>query len=158
MTAVIPGSFDPLTTGHFDLILRASKIFESVTVLVCVNYEKEYTFTHEERVEIARAAFSGFENIKVEMHDSWLYEYLNANKPCVLVKGIRNSTDYEYEKKQAEFNLEKSGVETLYLDSAATECDTSSTRVRQLLSDVGDWKSLIPQNAQKMVEKFYAEK
>lgn len=155
MTAIIPGSFDPLTTGHFDLILRAARIFESVTVLVCVNYEKEYTFTHEERVEIARAAFSDFKNINVEMHSGWLYEYVDSHKPCVLVKGIRNSDDYEYEKRQAEFNRSKTMVETLYLDSDLVQKDTSSTKVRELLKSGGDWRKLVPQNAQKTVEKFY---
>ena len=158
MTAVIPGSFDPVTTGHYNLVSRAAALFDSVTVLVCVNFEKEYTFSHSERLEIARAAFSELKNVRVEMHEGWLYDYLNANKPCVLVKGIRNSLDYEYESKMAQFNLEKSGVETLYLDSDASEADTSSTSVRALLSASEDWKRFIPQNAQKTVEKFYTKK
>lgn len=158
MTAVIPGSFDPVTTGHYNLVERASKLFDSVTVLVCVNFNKEYIFTHEQRLEIARDAFGDLQNVRVEMHTGWLYEYLEKNKPCVLVKGIRNSNDYEYEKKQALFNFEKCGVETLYLDAVMSEADTSSTKVRNLLASRGDWKNFIPQNAQKTVEKFYAEK
>ena len=158
MTAVIPGSFDPITTGHYNLVQRAAELFDSVTVLVCVNFDKEYIFTHEQRLKIAEDAFSDLANVRVEMHTGWLYEYLEKNKPCVLVKGIRNSNDYEYEKKQALFNFEKCGVETLYLDAAATETDTSSTKVRDVLASCGDWKKFIPQNAQKTVEKFYAEK
>jgi len=155
MTAVIPGSFDPVTTGHYNLVKRASGLFETVVVLVCVNFDKEYIFSHSQRLEIARAAFSDLENVRVEMHTGWLYEYLENNKPCVLVKGIRNSNDYEYEKKQALFNLEKCGVEPLYLDAVETEIDTSSTKVRTLLASSGDWKRFIPQSAQKTVEKFY---
>lgn len=158
MTAVIPGSFDPVTTGHRNLVERAAGIFESVVVLVCVNFDKEYIFTHEQRLNIARDAFCDLPNVRVEMHEGWLYEYLNANKPCVLVKGIRNSEDYAYEKRMAEFNFEKCGVETLYLDAVTTEIDTSSTKVRRLLASRGDWKAFIPQNAQKTVENFYAEK
>lgn len=158
MKAVIPGSFDPATTGHFDLVKRAAELFDSVTVLVCVNFDKEYIFTHDERLKIAEDAFGEIPNVRVEMHEGWLYEYLEANKPCVLVKGIRNACDYEYERKMAEFNCEKCGVETLYLDAVATEIDTSSTKVRQLLSSCGDWKKFIPQNAQKTVENFYTKK
>ena len=156
--AIIPGSFDPLTTGHYSLVLRASRLFDRVTVLVCQNFEKSYTFTSEERLEIVKAAFSDIPNVTAEIHSGWLYEYLNAHKPCVLVKGVRNERDFTYERDMAYFNFDKSGVETLLLPSEPTENDTSSTKVRALLEQSGDWKALIPQNAQKTVEKFYAGK
>ena len=156
--AVIPGSFDPMTTGHVSLIRRAASVFERVKVLVCINFDKTYMFTSEERLNIAQASLSHLENVEVELYTGWLYEYLEANKPCVLVKGIRNEKDLIYEKDMAEFNFSKCGVETLFLTSEADECDTSSTMARALLCEGKDASGCIPQNAQKLIQKFYAEK
>jgi pantetheine-phosphate adenylyltransferase len=157
-TAVIPGSFDPLTKGHEALVLRARDVFDKVTVLVCNNFDKNYLFSFSERLEIARESFRGVEGVEVESHSSWLYEYLNAHPDSVLVKGIRTPEDLEYERKMALFNFEKSGVETLFFASSDSLSDISSTRVRQALSSKDGWRELIPQNAQKSIEKFYAEK
>ncbi len=156
--AIIPGSFDPLTTGHYSLVLRASELFDRVIVLVCQNFEKTYTFSSEERLEIVRAGFSDIPNVTAELHSGWLYEYLDSHKPCVLVKGVRNEKDFAYERDMAYFNFDKCGVETLLLPSEPSENDTSSTKVRTLLEQSGDWKAIVPQNAQKTVEKFYAGK
>ena len=156
--AVIPGSFDPMTTGHVSLISRASALFSEVTVLVCINFDKTYMFEPEERLEIAKASLSHLENVKVELYTGWLYEYLNAHKPCVVVKGVRNEKDFLYEKNMAEFNLEKSGVETVFLTSEKGEEDTSSTMLRTLLADGNFENDLMMQNAQKLIQKFYAEK
>lgn len=156
--AVIPGSFDPITTGHLSLISRTAELFDEVTVLVCVNYDKTYMFSEEERFELVRLSVSELENVSVEIYGGWLYEYLNSHKPCVLVKGVRDEKDFVYERRMAEFNFEKSSVETLLLFSGGDEISTSSTKVRQLLESGGDWKKIIPQNAQKILKKFYAEK
>ncbi len=155
--AVIPGSFDPMTTGHVSLISRAASVFEEVTVLVCINFDKSYMFTPEQRLEIAQASLSHLENVRVELYTGWLYEYLEGCKPCVLVKGIRNEKDLAYEKNMAEFNFSKCGVETVFFASEASESDTSSTKVRALLCDGSASGECIPQNAQKMIQKFYAE-
>jgi len=156
--AVIPGSFDPMTTGHVSLVERTASLFEGVTVLVCINFDKSYTFTPEERLEIARASLEHLENVKVELYTGWLYEYLESHKPCVLVKGLRNEKDFAYEKAMADFNFEKCGVETLFLSSDKAERDTSSTKVRASLDSETGEISHISQNAQKLIQKFYAEK
>ena len=156
--AIIPGSYDPFTTGHYSLVRRAADIFDEVVVLVCQNFEKTYLFDSAERLEIARDSVADLDNVRVEIHSGWLYDYLNLHKPCVLVKGVRNGEDFIYERKMAEFNFEKSGVETVFLPSEPDETDTSSTKVRALLDSSDDWKSLISQNAQKTIEKFYAGK
>ena len=157
MRAIIPGSFDPMTTGHLSLVTRASKLFESVTVLVCINFDKKYMFSPEQRLEIARASVGHLDNVEAELYTGWLYEYLNSHKPCVLVKGVRNVQDFEYEKTMAGFNLEKSGVETVLLFSEKDEVCTSSTKVREFLEKNDTCCKLIPQSAQKLIEKFYAE-
>lgn len=156
--AVITGSFDPVTTGHEHLVKRAGEIFEKVVVLVCCNFEKEYLFSFDERVEITKEAFHDFSNVTVERWDTWLYEWLLNHPDAVIVKGVRNSRDLEYEREMAKFNYEKSGSPTVFLTPNNDFLDISSTKVRRLLTEKGEWKKFVPQNAQKIVEKFYAEK
>ncbi len=155
MKAIIPGSFDPVTIGHIALVEKASRMFSNVTVLLCHNFDKETLFTFEERLEMLFAATKGMNNVNVDSHTGWLYEYLKEQKDAVLFKGVRNTVDFEYEKKMADFNFERSGVETFFVLADSELANVSSTRVRQLLSDGGEWKKIIPQNAQKLVENFY---
>ena len=155
MKAIFPGSFDPITVGHLSIIKKAAEAFDSVTVLLCHNYDKKTLFTFEERLEILTAAVEGMPNVAVDSHSGWLYDYLKEQQDAVLFKGVRNTVDFEYERKMADFNFEHSGVETFFALSNAEMCDISSTKVRQLLRDGGDWENLIPQNAQKLVKKFY---
>ncbi len=157
-TAVIPGSFDPITLGHVELVKRAAQVFDRVILLVCINFDKTYLFTHDERAQIAKAAVSGIDNVSVEIYDGWLWEYLISKPDCVLVKGVRCEEDFIYEKKMADFNLEKSGVHTLLFFARDDQETLSSTKVRSMIECGGEWKEFIPQNAQKIVEKFYAEK
>ena len=154
-TAVIPGSFDPVTVGHLSLIKKAADTFENVTVLLCHNFDKKTLFSFEQRLEMLRAAVSELDNVRVDSHTGWLYDYLKNTENAVLFKGVRNTVDFEYEKKMADFNLEHSGVETLFALSDAEMSNISSTKVRELLRDGGDWEKLIPQNAQKYIKKFY---
>ncbi len=155
MRAIIPGSFDPVTTGHMALIERAAVLFDSVTVLLCHNFDKKTLFDFGERLEILQAALDGLDNVEADTHEGWLYEYLKAQGSCVLFKGLRNGEDFEYEKKMAEFNLEHSGVESIFVLSEPDLIGVSSTKVRLLLQEGGDWHKYVPQNAQKMIEKFY---
>ena len=155
MKAIIPGTFDPITIGHKALIKRASLLFDEVVVLMCQNFDKTTLFTPDERFEIIKASLEGVPNVKIERHEGWLYEYLKKQEDAVLVKGVRNSNDLEYEKKMADFNLEKSGKETLFFFSDTTTANVSSTLVRELMKSGDDWKQFIPQNAQKLIEKFY---
>lgn len=154
-TAIIPGSFDPVTIGHLALINKAAHTFDEVVVLLCHNHDKKTLFTFEQRLEILCAALSDLDRVRVEAHTGWLYDYLNATENAVLFKGVRNTVDFEYERKMADFNFEHSGVDTYFVISDAETSGISSTLVRQLLHDGGDWKKFIPQNAQKLVEKFY---
>ncbi len=156
--AVITGSFDPVTTGHEHLVKRAGEIFEKVIVLVCCNFDKKYLFSFDERVEIAKQAFAPYPNVTVERWDTWLYEWLLKHPDAVVVKGVRNAHDLEYEREMAKFNYEKSAVPTVFLTPNDEFLDISSTKVREFLAKKGEWKKFVPQNAQKIVEKFYAEK
>lgn len=155
MKAIITGTFDPVTVGHEALIERASRIFDEVVVLMCQNFDKTTLFSPEERLELLRLTADRFSNVRVERHDGWLYEYLKTTEDAVVFKGVRNSTDLEYEKKMAEFNFEHSGVETLFAVSPEGLENVSSTLVRSMMKSGEEWEKLIPQNAQKIAKKFY---
>lgn len=153
--AVCPGSFDPVTLGHADIIRRAAKIFGSAEVVVMNNMDKTYCFSIEERCHLCKLAFEGEENIKVTFFEGWLYEYLQGRvEETVLVKGVRSAEDLEYERIQTVFNKEKCGVETLYLDADPKFQKLSSTQIRALLSNGGDISPYLP----KSVVKFLSNK
>ena len=155
MKAIITGTFDPITVGHESLIKRASLLFDEVTVLMCQNFDKKTLFTPDQRFELVRLTTESFDNVTAERHEGWLYEYLRKTKDSVLFKGVRNSRDLEYEKEMADFNFEHSGVETLFVFSDKENAEVSSTLVRALMTDGGDWLKLIPQNAQTSAEYFF---
>lgn len=155
MKAIFPGSFDPITVGHLSIIEKAADAFDSVTVLLCHNFDKKTLFTFEERLEMLYAAVEGMPRVTVDSHTGWLYEYLREEKDAVLFKGVRNTVDFEYERAMADFNFEHSGVSTFFAVSDPEMSGISSTEIRSLLAEGGDWKKFIPQNAQKLVEKFY---
>lgn len=155
MKAIITGTFDPITVGHEALIKKASLLFDEVTVLMCQNFDKKTLFTPDQRFELVRLTAEAFPNVKAERHEGWLYEYLRKTQDSVIFKGVRNSRDLDYEREMAEFNLEHSGVETLFAFSDKENESVSSTLVRTLMAEGGDWLRFIPQNAQKSAEYFY---
>ena len=151
--AVVPGSFDPITNGHVDLIRRAAKLFGSCEVVVMNNREKEYRFTLEERYRLCRSVFESDSQISVTSSEGMLYEYLSGRSgEAVLVKGIRNEKDYLYEKKMAEFNFLHSGVETLYLDAREDLRDLSSTLVRQKMQENEELSAYLPKEVVKLLQ------
>lgn len=143
--AVVPGSFDPITLGHLDLIRRAAAIFGHCEVVVMNNLEKKYRFSLEERCDLCRAALAGEEGVSVTFYGGMLYEFLFGKPGAVLVKGVRNETDYAYERLQADFNFEHCGVETVYLDAREELRDLSATLVREKMTSGGEWERYLPE-------------
>lgn len=154
LTAVIPGSFDPVTRGHVALALRAREIFGRVIVLVMDNRDKKYLLSPDQRLMLCRAAFAGEEGIEVRYDAGMLYEFLLKEKNCVLVKGIRNETDYVYEREMARFNFEHCGVETLFLDAEEEWRALSSTLVRDKMSRKESLSRLVPDACLEILEKI----
>lgn len=114
--AVVPGSFDPLTCGHVDLVQRAATLFDKVYVVAMINAQKKYTLTPDERLDIMRYDLAGMENVVVEFYGGMLYDYLREKGANAIVKGIRNSDDTEYEIFMANFNrVHYSEAETIFL-------------------------------------------
>ncbi len=150
--AVCPGSFDPITLGHVDIARRAAKLFGACRVVVMNNREKQYLLSLEERFQLCKAAFDGDENITVDLYEGMLYEYLGTLDEPVLVKGIRNETDYLYEKNMACFNFTHSGVETLYLDASEQFAALSSTQVREKIGKKEDLSGDLPKEVLKLLQ------
>lgn len=153
--AIVPGSFDPITVGHVDLIERAAGIFDLVYVTVMVNAEKKTMFALEERLEIARAALSHIENIKVEASDGLLAQYAAERGASYLVKGARNGTDFDYEHTLAQINETLcADLDTIILPSRKGMSYLSSTYVRELIKYNRALDGAIPDRAISTIKKI----
>ncbi len=150
--AVCPGSYDPITLGHVDIIRRAAALFGFCEVVVMDNRDKTYLFSPEERLRFCQAAFDGEENITVSYYGGMLYEYLADRQDAVLIKGVRNEKDFLYEKKMAEFNFAHCGVETLYLDAKQELSALSSTFVREKIEKKEELSDYLPENVIKLLQ------
>ena len=141
---VCPGTFDPITLGHLDIIKRASSIFDEVTIAVMVNQTKKTLFTVEERIEMTREVTSQYPNVKVDSWSGLLVDYCKNNNIAIIVKGLRAVTDFDYELQMSQVNLQLQGVETLFLSTAPAHSFLSSSLVKEIASYGGDVSSYIP--------------
>ena len=132
--ALVTGSFDPVTLGHVNIVERARELFDEVHFIAFVNPDKTYTFTVDERVEMMRAATSHLSGVRCGYDGGMVYEYVIKNSIDCIVKGARSDEDLEYERKMADFNREKSGVDTLILPADPKLTSLSSTRIRELIA------------------------
>lgn len=145
---IVPGSFDPITKGHLDVIERAAQLCDKVFVAVMINDQKEYMFTLSEREEIARAACEGLENVSVISSSGMLYELCRTLGAEVIIKGVRNDTDREYELKMAQYNAKHNpDAITLLLDAKEELTHISSTAVREIITENGDLSGYLPEGA-----------
>lgn len=147
MTAVYPGSFDPVTSGHYDVIARAAGLFERLTVLVAANSSKAPLFSAEERAELLRQSCAGLSNVSVEiLPPSLLVDYVAGHGAKVIVKGLRAVSDFEYEFQMALLNRHlEPGVETIFLMTAAEHAYLSSSIVKEIARLGGDIRGLVPE-------------
>ncbi|MDO5779575.1 MAG: pantetheine-phosphate adenylyltransferase [Clostridium sp.] len=143
--AIYPGSFDPITNGHLDIITRGSKIFDKLIVGVLVNIDKVGLFSIEERVELIKRVTSHLDNVEVVSFNGLLVELAKKNNAKVILKGLRAVSDFEYEFQMALMNSQlDSEVETLFMTTAATNSFLSSSSVKQVAKFGGDIKGLVP--------------
>ena len=141
---VCPGSFDPITYGHLDIVERASSIFDEVVIAVMVNKTKQTLFTVEERMEMTKEVTKKFPNVKVDSWSGLLVDYCKKNDISIIVKGLRAVTDFDYELQMSQINLQLQGVETLFLSTAPAHSFLSSSLVKEIASHGGDVSSYIP--------------
>ena len=143
--AIYPGSFDPLTNGHVDIIQRGSRLFDRIVVAILLNVEKAPLFTVAERVEIAREVFAGYPNVEVDTFDGLLVEYARRKGAGVIVRGLRAISDFEYEMQMALMNRHLNpDVETVFMMPAETYTYVSSRLVKEVVALGGSVTNLVP--------------
>lgn len=144
--AVLPGSYDPITNGHVDVIRRASALYDDVVVAVLHNPAKQGTFTPQERVELIGAATAGLANVRAAAFaDALIVDVCRELDAGVLVKGIRGTVDYEYELPMALMNRQMTGVETLLLPGDPALGHYSSSLIRVIAAHGGDVSQMVPE-------------
>ena len=152
--AVCPGSFDPITKGHLDIITRAAGLFDKVIVVVLPNPKKTPVFSVEERMDLISKATEHIPNTLVDTYDGLLAEYARGKKACAIVKGLRAVTDFEYEFQMALFNKRMyPEAETIFLTTAQENMYLSSSIVKQVAGFGGDISDFIPETIMDEVTK-----
>jgi pantetheine-phosphate adenylyltransferase len=143
--AIYPGSFDPLTNGHLDLIERGARIFDHLVVAVLTNLEKQPLFTSRERVEMLQVVTAGIKNVSVDTFDGLLVEYAQRKKAKAILRGIRAFSDYEYELQMALVNRQLAPqLETVFLMPAESYSYLSSRLVKEIFQHGGSVKDMVP--------------
>ena len=151
--AVCPGSFDPITNGHIDIIKRAVELFDEVTVLVVTNPDKQCVFSPEERCELITKAAEDIEGVKVDSFSGLLADYVKQNEICAIVKGIRSSSDFEYEFQMALANRSLApNAETVFITADPRNMYVSSSLIRQIAAFGGDVSDFVPKNIVEEIE------
>ena len=150
--AVYPGSFDPPTNGHIDIINRAAKIFSKVVVAITHNYNKSHMFSLQERVSMMKQSISGIKNVEVSSFSGLLVDYLDKTNSFCIVRGLRALSDFEYEFQMALMNRKlKQNVETIFLMPDQEYTFLSSSMVREIATLGGDFKKFGPAPVYKKI-------
>ena len=142
--AVCPGSFDPITFGHLDIIARASAHFDHVVIAVLENRTKSSLFSVAERIEMIQETTSHLSNVSVDSWSGLLVDYCKSNSIQAVVKGLRAVSDFDYELQMAQVNLQGSGVETMFMATAPSHSFLSSSLVKELAHYNGDVSTMVP--------------
>lgn len=157
-TAIYPGTFDPITNGHLDIIERARLHFPNLVVAVSQNPGKTPVFTLEERLALAKAALADLDGVEVDSFDGLLVDYAGRRAAGVLVKGLRAVTDFDYELQMAQMNHRLAGVETMFLVATPAYSFLSSSLVKEVARFGGDVNEFVPPEvAHKLKERFRGE-
>jgi pantetheine-phosphate adenylyltransferase len=141
---VCPGSFDPVTNGHLDIIGRASRLFDEVIVGVLINESKTGLFSVDERIAMLRDATSAYGNVRIESFQGLLVDFCRAQEAAVVVKGLRAVSDFDYELKMAQMNIGLAGVETLFMPTNPLYSFLSSSLVKEVAKWGGDVSPHVP--------------
>ena len=155
-TALYPGSFDPITNGHLDILKRALKLFDHIILAIAANEEKEPTFSLEERLRFVEENVSCLENVSVESFDCLLVEYARKKEAIALVRGLRAVSDFEYEFQLANMNRAMSpDLESVFLTPKAKFSFLSSTLVREIASMGGEISSFVDPVIEEALKKRF---
>ena len=142
--ALFPGSFDPITLGHIDIIERSVPLFDEIVIGVGTNSDKKYMFPLKKRMAFIEETFSNYKNISVSQYEGLTIEFCKKVQANFIIRGLRNPADFEFEKAIAHTNRALSGIETVFLLTAAKTSFISSSIVREIISNKGDYSQLVP--------------
>jgi pantetheine-phosphate adenylyltransferase len=157
--AIYPGSFDPLTNGHVDIILRGARLFDRIVVAILENAEKRPLFTVAERTAIVRDVFAGHPSVEVDAFAGLLVDYARLKQAAVIVRGLRAISDFEYEMQMALMNRRLfPDVETVFMMPAETYSYVSSRLVKEVFSLGGDVRGLVPAGVEQQMRAKLAER
>ena len=156
LTALCPGTFDPVTNGHLDIIERASQTFETVVVAVLENPAKRPMFSIDERVAMLEKACAGMAGVQVEAFDGLLVDFARSRGGAVIVKGLRAVSDYEFEIQMAQMNHRLGGVETLLMPTNPSWSFLSSSLVKEVARFGGDVEGLVPDEVRTLLRERLA--
>ena len=142
--AVFPGSFDPITLGHLDILERSIPLFDEIIIGVGSNSEKKYMFPLSKRMAFIEETFSEYKSISVGKYQGLTIEFCKKVQANFIIRGLRNPADFEFEKAIAHTNRKLSGIETVFLLTSAKTSFISSSIVREIISNRGDYTQLVP--------------
>jgi pantetheine-phosphate adenylyltransferase len=141
---VCPGSFDPVTNGHLDIVGRASRLFDEVVIGVLINQAKTGLFTEDERIDMLREVTKGYDNVRVLSFRGLLVDFCRAHDAAVVVKGLRAVSDFDYELQMAQMNIGLAGIETLFMPTNPLYSFLSSSLVKEVAKWGGDVSAHVP--------------
>ncbi|QNJ98180.1 pantetheine-phosphate adenylyltransferase [Constantimarinum furrinae] len=142
--AVFPGSFDPITLGHVDIIMRGLALFDEIVVAIGVNADKKYMLSLEERKQAIEATFADEPQVVVKTYTGLTAHFCKAEKAPFILRGLRNATDLNYEQSIAQTNASMAGIESIFLVCSPEVSNISSTIVRDVMRNNGDYSMLVP--------------
>jgi pantetheine-phosphate adenylyltransferase len=142
--AVCPGSFDPVTNGHLDIIARAAALFDEVVVAVGVNQAKKRLFSPEERVEMLTEACAAYDHVRIDVFEGLLTDFCRSHDVHAIVKGLRAVSDFDYELQMAQMNASLSGIETVFVPTSPEYSFLASSLVKEVAAYGGDVSGLVP--------------
>lgn len=144
--ALFPGSFDPITNGHEDIILRALPLFDEIIIGVGINDDKKYMFSIEKRMSFIQSVFSKYKKIKVKSYSGLTVKYCKIINAEFILRGLRNPADFEFEKAIAHTNRKLSGIETVFLLTSSKTSFISSSIIRDIIKNNGSYKDFVPRS------------
>lgn len=142
--AIFPGSFDPITLGHYDIIERGTQLFDEIIIAIGTNAEKTYMFDEDRRKSFIEEAFKNEEKVKIDTYEGLTIDYCKKVNADFILRGLRNPADFEFEKAIAHTNRKLSGIETVFLLTSSGKSYISSSIVRDVIRNGGDYTSLVP--------------
>mgnify|MGYP001954456884 FL=1 len=155
--AVCPGSFDPVTNGHLDIIRRAAGLFDEVIVAVLVNKNKRCLFSVEERMDMLVETTADLDNVRVDSFHGLLVDYCRAHGVTAIVKGLRAVSDFDYELQMAQMNQQLSGIDTLFMSTSPEFSFVASSLVKEVATYGGNVAHLLPPSVERRLRERLAE-